>query len=173
MPHHKLIYDSTEALNVPPDVLCIAYFGGRFAWSESDVRRAHAVYRLTEMPGHPEWAPLCRGIAVELDAGTVADAVAHCHGRARAGHDDFTVYTSLKPGGDHDHQPGMAGIIQALRSQAHGLPFRVHVADWDGRPDNRPVVEGVAAWAKQHLGNVHGGAYDLSVLYGTDDLVRT
>jgi hypothetical protein len=65
----------------------------------------------------------------------------------------------------------MAGMITALRSRAPGLPFRIHVADWDNNPDNIPEVDGVKAWAKQFAGNVHN-AYDLSALYGTDDLVR-
>lgn len=170
--HHALIYDSTNPYNLPPDVDCIAYIGGQFEWSEDAIRRARAVYRLCELQsGAADYMDRARGVGVEPGAATVQEAIKACHNRGRH-HDDFTVYTSLAQGNDRDHQPGMRGIIDALRSNAPGLPFRIHVAAWDGNPNDRPEMDGVKAWAKQYLGNVHSGAYDLSVLYGENDLVR-
>lgn len=173
--HHKLIWDSTVPSNVPSGSLAIAYFLGRYEWSPGDISRMTAVYRLCEVGGQ-DWFRVmeyCRGVGVEPSAASVQDAIMACHARAQHGHDDFTVYTSLDTGTDPNYQPGMGGIIGALRSHAPGLPFRVHVADADGNPNNRPVVDGVEAWAKQYLLNVAGGAYDLSVLFGEDDLVRS
>ena len=169
MPHSHLIWDSTNPFNVPPDVDCIAYFGGRFHWSAAAIARAHAVYRLTEIDGHPEWMRDCRGVAVENGACSVDTAIRSCIARHDFGHDDFTCYTSLDPGDDTTHQPGMAGIIGAFRTHAPGRPFRIHVADANGDPS--PVtIDGVTDWAKQFEINVHN-AYDLSALHGVNDLV--
>lgn len=172
MPHFPVIWDSTEPANVPSGSFAIVYPFGKFAWSQRDVERMSAVYRLIDQPDRPDFMHDARGVAVEPGAVSVQMAIASCRQRWELHHDDFTVYTSLEAGPDPDFQPGMAGIIEALRAHAPGRPFRIHVADWDGNPNNRPEVDGIAAWAKQYLPNIHGGIADLSALYGVNDLVR-
>lgn len=159
---HIIFYDSASPSAVPSGAYALVYVGGRYAWSQGEINRMRRVYRLTEI-GEPSLMRQARGVAYEPGALTIEQVVACCHARHSYGHSDFTLYGSL------DNLPP---AVTALRENARGLPVRLHVADWDGDSNRRPEVEGQAAWAKQYLGNVHGGAYDLNVLYGVDDFQR-
>lgn len=166
-------YDSSEPAHVPSGVAAAYYVGG-FAWDKADIERMSRVFAITEVAGFPgfpveEAAKLARCIAVEPRACSLATAVEFGRARFALGYKDFTIYSSDERGDDPDYQPGMQQIVTTMKQER--IYFRLHVAQWDNNPDNRPQYGNVAAWSKQFAGNLPQG-YDLNVLYGKDDLVR-
>ena len=163
-------YDSANPSAIPSGVYASVNIG---FWTQAEADRMRRVFHAVEFQNtSPSLARICRCIGVEPNAASVAEAIQFCIARHEFGRDDFTVYTSLGEGSDPTHQPGMVGIINALRSNAPGRPFRLWIAEWDMNPGNRPEAEGVKAWAKQYVSEPGGHPYDLSVLYGVNDFIR-
>lgn len=160
--HFPLLYDSASPRNIPSGVQAIVYINGEFAWDSYDTDRMSRVYRMSELP-ETYWMRVARGVDCEAGALTPAQVVACCIARHDTYHHrDFTAYANLST--------MEGGLVEEL--QACGRPFRLHTASWTGDPNTRSVIRGVYSWAEQYAGNVHGGAYDLSRIWGHDDLLR-
>ena len=160
-------YDASTPENVPSGVIAAVYING-YAWPQSEIERMSRVFCISVL-GDPSFARKARCIDVEQGAGTWQDAVAFCHARHAHGHDDFTVYANLSTMQDFDGQG--SSVVKVLNDHAPGLPYRLWVAAWDDNPGDRPTVDGVAAWAKQYHGAMND-PFDVSALYGVDDLVK-
>lgn len=154
MNHHPTqFYDSASPWNIPSGVQAAVCINGDFAWRESDVRRmSHVLRYIATEAGVPieEWAAHARG--VDIEPGCVwppERAVPFLVARHKS-NGDATAYCDRS-------------VLPQVQELMQGLPIFYWVATLDG------TMEVHGAWAVQYR-NVHN-LYDLSVLYGRNNLV--
>lgn len=166
----KLIhfYDSAAPQNIPSGSYAAVELTN-FPWDQEDIDRMHRIFRFVASGTPSYWMHKARAVDFEPGGDRLQQVIDACIARHSYRFDDFTVYADESHMNDADGSGN--SLPKILRDHASGHPFRLWVAAWDGLPEARPVIDGVPAWAKQFQGGVTA-PYDLSALYGVNDLQR-
>lgn len=146
-----IFLDSAQPSRVPTGSNAAVYVNG-YKWSAADVHRMARVFRVS-VDREASWARLARCIDIEAGAAHPEDAVPFVLERRRLGFDDATCYVN------RSNWPTVRAAFHAAQ-----VPEPLW---WVATLDGTWQIPG--AWAVQG-GQGGGGAWDVSILHGVDNL---